>query len=39
MQWFERFKDVVAIAIAAVAVVLSLVTVIVQKRRIRGAAP
>jgi type II secretory pathway pseudopilin PulG len=33
MQWLDRSKELVAIAIATVAVILSLVTVIIQKRQ------
>jgi hypothetical protein len=33
MQWLDRSKDLVAVAIATVAVILSLFTVVVQKRQ------
>jgi hypothetical protein len=33
MQWLDRSKDLVAIVVATVAVILSLVTVVVQKRQ------
>jgi hypothetical protein len=38
MDWFERSKELIGIAIAAVAVVLSLVTVLIQRRQQRHHA-
>jgi hypothetical protein len=33
MQWLDRSRDLIAMAIAAIAVILSLVTVLMQKRQ------
>jgi len=38
MNWFQSSKDLIAIAIAALAVVVSLVTVILQRRQAQRAA-
>jgi hypothetical protein len=38
MDWFGRSKDLIAIAIAVIAVILSLVTVLVQRRQQRQHA-
>jgi hypothetical protein len=38
MQWLDRFKDLLAIVIATIAVILSLVTVMAQRRQQRREA-
>jgi len=38
MNWFEASKDLIAISIAALAVVLSLITVVLQRRQQQRAA-